>query len=123
MFVSAGALALQTSSFPLTDDQFLSAEVQAVTSVNCSGSEDWLHDCSWTVANLQTDDRCTSDRVAEVVCQGTCTYYHKLVIVSMCSFIRILSALVSDFVSDVNNVCIYLTHEAEQHYNILQTSL
>lgn len=66
----AGALALQTTSFPLSEDQYIATAVQAVISVNCVGNEAGLHDCSWTETNIDTNDNCAIDAVAEVVCQG-----------------------------------------------------
>ena len=65
-----GAIALQTSSFPLSEDQYTVTAVEAVVSVNCVGSEAGLCECTWTETNIDTDNRCLIDQVAEVVCQG-----------------------------------------------------
>ena len=68
--LQTGALALQTSSFKLSEDQYVEAAVQAVVSVDCVGDEAGLRECSWVTTSIDSDERCTIDRIAEVVCQG-----------------------------------------------------
>ncbi|CAI8021725.1 Fibrillin-2 [Geodia barretti] len=78
-FSPFGAIALQSSSFPLSEDHYVGTAVQAVVSVNCAGSEAGLRDCTWIETNIDIDGRCFIDQVAEAVCQdysvgeGDCT--------------------------------------------------
>ena len=66
-----GAIALQTTTFPITQEIYTDDGVQAVVSVNCIGNETVFDECSWIVTNIAIDNTCSIDHVAEVVCQGT----------------------------------------------------
>ena len=67
-----GALALQTSSFPVGEDEYVETNIIAISSLTCIGNEAGLRECSWNTVSIDTDDRCTIDKVAEIVCQGMC---------------------------------------------------
>ena len=68
-----GAIALQTTTFPITEETYTDDGVQAVVSVQCVGNETMFDKCSWRVTDIMTYDGCSIDHVAEVVCQGTYT--------------------------------------------------
>ena len=66
-----GAIPLQTVAFPIAEEIYTKDGVLAVISVSCVKNETLFDECSWIVTDITTDDRCSIDHVAEVVCQGT----------------------------------------------------
>lgn len=71
-----GAVGLQTHSFPLIEGNISSAF--AVVSLQCFGNELTIRNCVWTPRNLDVDETCNYDEVAEVICQGRQIHTHPI---------------------------------------------
>ena len=49
---------------------YTDSTVTAVVSVSCTGNDTTFSECSLETTDIDTDDRCSIESVAEVVCQG-----------------------------------------------------